>query len=125
MTALAVVVVLGIPVAALLALLRLATVLEQRREKVVARQVALTDAIHAALGPVVAPVVRRGRGRWVGVLAVPAGHPHVGLMVDIAQAQLGPTAEIIVVGGPEMAPHTPQRSARPGGAVARLDRRTA
>src|SRR5437016_7560454 len=25
------------------------------------------------------------------------------------------------MGGPEMAPHTPQRSARPGGAVARLD----
>jgi len=25
------------------------------------------------------------------------------------------------VGGPEMAPHTPQRSARPGKAVARLD----
>jgi len=24
------------------------------------------------------------------------------------------------MGGPEMAPHTPQRSARPGGAVARL-----
>jgi hypothetical protein len=25
------------------------------------------------------------------------------------------------MGGPEMAPHTPQRSSRPGGAVARLD----
>jgi hypothetical protein len=25
------------------------------------------------------------------------------------------------MGGPEMAPHTPQRSARPGEAVARLD----
>jgi hypothetical protein len=131
MTALAIVVVLAVPVAGLLVLLRLATVLEQRREKVVAQQVALTDAIHAALGPVVAPVVRRRRGGWIGVLAVPVGHPQIGLMVEIAQAQLGPAAEIVLVaqestgvGGPEMAPHTPQRSPHPGEAVARLDNLT-
>ena len=96
MTAMAIFLVLTVPIVALLGLLRLATVLERRREQVIARQVALTDAIHGVMGPVVAPVVRRGRGGWVGVLAVPAGHPHLGLMVAIAQAQLGPTAKIVV-----------------------------
>jgi hypothetical protein len=97
MTAVAIVVVFAIPVAALLGLLRLATVLERRREQVIARQIALTDAIHGVMGPVVAPVVRRGRGGWVGVLAVPAGHPHLGLMVEITQAHLGPAAKIVLV----------------------------
>ena len=98
MTALAIVVVLAIPVLALVALLRLATALEERRARTIARQVALTDAIHAELGPLVAPLVRRGRhGSWVGVLAVPPGHPEIGHMVAIAQAQLGPDAEILLV----------------------------
>jgi hypothetical protein len=69
----------------------------------VARQIALTDAIHGVLGPVVAPIVRRGRRGWVGVLAVPAGDPHIKLMVEIAQAELGPGAEILLV------PQDPQR----------------
>lgn len=97
MTAVAIVVVLAVPIAAVLALLRLATVLERRREQVIARQVALTDAIHGVLGPVVAPCVRRDRGGFIGVLAVPRGHPHVGLMVEIAQAQLGPAARIMLL----------------------------
>src|SRR5205823_1023614 len=77
MTALAILVVLALPATVVLGLLRLATVLERRREQVIARQVALTDAIHGVIGPVVAPVVRRGRGGWIGVLAVPAGHPEL------------------------------------------------
>lgn len=98
MTAVAILVVLVIPVTVLVGLLRLANVLEQRREQVVSRQIALTDAIHAAIGPLVAPVVRRGRhGAWVGVLAVPPGHPQIGLMVEIAQAELGADAEIVLV----------------------------
>lgn len=97
MTGLAIVVVLAVPVAAVLGLLRLATVLERRREQVIAQQVALTDAIHGVMGPVVAPVVRRGRGGWVGLLAVPAGYPHIALLVEIAQAQLGPAAKIVLV----------------------------
>jgi hypothetical protein len=126
MTAVAIFLVLAVPVAALIGLLRLATVLERRREQVVARQVALTDAIHGVLGPVVAPVVRRGRRGWVGLLAVSAGDPNLGRMVEIAQAYLGPAATIVVlsdVGGPDMAPHIPQRSPRPGEAAARLDTR--
>ena len=97
MTAVAIVVVLAVPVGAVLGLLRLATILERRREQVVARQVALTDAIHGAMGPVVAPVVRRGRGGWVGVLPVPVGTPHLGLMVEIAQVQLGPRSKVVLV----------------------------
>ena len=97
MTAVAIVVVLGIPVAALIALLQMATFLQRRREALVARQVALTDAIHATLGPVIAPVVRRGRGGWIGVLPVPIGYPQIGLMVEIAQTSLGPDAEIVLV----------------------------
>ena len=97
MTVMVIVGVLAVPIAALLGLLRLAAVLERRRDAVIARQVALTDAIHGVMGAVVAPVVRRGRGGWVAVLAVPAGHPDLGLMVEIAQAELGPTAKIVVV----------------------------
>ena len=97
MAALAIVVVLAIPVAVLIALLRLANVMHARREQVIARQIALTDAIHRVLGPVVAPVVRRGRRGWIGVLPVASGHPHISLMVEIAQAELGPTAEIVLV----------------------------
>jgi len=31
------------------------------------------------------------------VLPVVGGHPHISLMVEIAQAELGPTAEIVLV----------------------------
>ena len=110
MAALAAVVVLAMPIAVVVGLLGLATVMERRREEVVARQVALTDAIHGAMGPVVAPVVRRGRGGWVGVLAVPVGQPDLGLMVAIAQAQLGPTAKIVLVSPDQGAPARSHRA---------------
>ena len=111
MTALAIAVVLVIPVTVLVGLLQLANVRERRRAEVTARQIAVTDAIHATFGPIVAPVVRRGRhGRWIGVLPVLRGEPHVGAMVDIAQLQLGPAAEIVLV-QPDLSP-APQRSGR-------------
>ena len=113
MTAVAVLVVLVTPVAALVGLLRLVDALERRRQQVVWRQIALTDAIHGTVGPVVAPLVRRGRhGAWVGVLAVPPGHPDLGLMVGIAQAQLGPAAEIVLV-AQEPAPARQRRAPAP------------
>lgn len=117
MTALAIVVVLAIPVAVLVALLQLANVLEARRRQVVSRQIALTDAIHGALGPIVAPIVHRGRSGWIAVLAVPAGHPHVGVMVEIAQAELGPTAEIVLLTQPP-APACPRRAPAPAALAA-------
>jgi len=112
MTAVAIAVVLAIPVAVLVALLRLANVVHARREQVVARQIALTDAIHRVLGPVVAPVVRRGRRGWIGVLPVASGHPHINLMVEIAQAELGPAAQIVLV-APESSPARPRRVPAP------------
>lgn len=113
MTALAVVVVLVIPVAAVAGLLKLVDTRERRRLEVVSRQIAVTDAIHAAIGPVVAPLVRRGRrGAWIGVLAVPPGHPHLGLMVELAQGELGPDAEILLV-APEPAPAPRRPGAAP------------
>jgi hypothetical protein len=110
MTALAIAVVLAIPVVALVALLRLVDGRERRRREVVSRQITLTDAIHAALGPVVAPLVRRGRRGWIGVIAVPAGYPQIGLMVEIARGQLGPAAEIVLL---TAAPAPPGRRRSP------------
>jgi hypothetical protein len=97
MTALAIVVVLVLPVAVTIALLHVANVVERRRTAAISQQVMLTDAIHAVLGPVVAPRVRRGRrGSWIAELAVPAGMPQIGVMLEIAQASLGPDAEIVL-----------------------------
>jgi hypothetical protein len=98
MTALAIAAVLVIPVLALVGLLRLVDARAERRARVVARQIALTNVIHAALGPVVAPVVRRGRrGKCVAVLPVTPGHPQLARMIELTQAELGPAAEIRVV----------------------------
>ena len=116
MAALAIVVVLAIPVAGVVGLLALATLVQARREALIARQVALTDAIHAVLGPVVAPIVRRGRRGWVGVLPVPLGHPQIGLMVAIAQAELGPDAQILLLAQEPARPR--RRPARAPAAVA-------
>jgi hypothetical protein len=50
----------------------------RRRGEVVARQIALTDAVHERLGAVVAPVVRRRRrGGWQVRIAVPFERPAV------------------------------------------------
>jgi hypothetical protein len=55
-----------IPFLAIWGLLRLARAVEQRRDDRVARQIALTDAIHRELGAAAAPNVRRTwSGEWV------------------------------------------------------------
>jgi hypothetical protein len=59
---------------------------------------------------VVAPIVRRGRrGAWIGVLKVARGFPELGQMVLIAQAALGPTAEIVVMTREPAAPRDQKR----------------
>ena len=45
---------------------------QRRVESEVARQIALTDVLHARLGALVAPVVRRRAGVWQVDVAVPA-----------------------------------------------------
>ncbi len=55
-----------IPFLAIWGLLRFARAVERRRDARVARQIALTDAIHRELGSVAAPNVRRTwSGEWV------------------------------------------------------------
>jgi Zn-dependent M32 family carboxypeptidase len=59
------------------ALLLLVERRERRRRAEVARQVALTDALHARLGAVVAPMVRRSHRSWEVRIAVPFEQPDV------------------------------------------------
>ena len=75
LSAVAVFVVL-LPIALVVALLQLSTWRHRVRLAEVARQIAVTDAIHAELGAVVSPVVRRRLwGRWQVTIAVPFERP--------------------------------------------------
>lgn len=67
--------VLLFPFAAVVGLLLLTTRIERARAAIVARQIALTDAIHRDLGPVVSPWVTRRGGRWRVSVAVPFDRP--------------------------------------------------
>jgi len=59
------------PVLAILGALQWANRASRRREAVIARQIALTDAIHRELGAVVAPVVTGGAARgWTVSIGV-------------------------------------------------------
>ena len=70
-TTLAVLIAL-IPVAAIWALLEWANRAGVRREEVIGRQIALTDAVHRELGAVVAPVVTGSAARgWTVSVRVP------------------------------------------------------
>lgn len=69
---------IGTPFVAVGVLLALVNRRHLRRQAEVARQIALTDAIHARLGAVVAPEVRRRRGgRWEVAIAAPLESPPV------------------------------------------------
>lgn len=65
------------PLAGIGALLKLANLRERGRLAAAARQIALTEAIHARLGAVVAPEVRRRWGRWHVTIAAPLDRPSV------------------------------------------------
>ena len=68
--------VLLAPFLAISALLVLAEHLQERRERVWLRQIALTDAIHRELGAAAAPTVRqRIGGGWQVSMAVPLDRP--------------------------------------------------
>jgi hypothetical protein len=77
MSTLLAVLILVAPFAALGGFVWLRERRQARRRDEIARQVALTDALHARLGAVVAPVVRRRRGGWQVAVAVPVGRPGV------------------------------------------------
>jgi hypothetical protein len=69
--------VLAAPVAFLLTLTSRLDRVRRHRDAEVGRQIALTDAIHARLGAVVAPVVRQRRAGWNIAVAVPFERPAV------------------------------------------------
>jgi hypothetical protein len=61
----------GSPLALVIGLLAAVERRRRHRQAEIARQIALTDALHARLGALVAPVVRRRGDRWQVSLAVP------------------------------------------------------
>jgi hypothetical protein len=75
------------------ALLGLAARAERARGERVARQIAVTDAIHRELGAIVAPFVRRrGRHAWEVRMAAPLDRPAaVGRILAIAYGVLAAT----------------------------------
>lgn len=69
---LAIISALTLPLLVLVGLLAIADRLHHRRARVVARQVAVTDAIHREFGAVVAPVVSKPFwGPWTVLMALP------------------------------------------------------
>ena len=90
MTTLVVLVIAVVPTLALVALMGLVDRAQRARREVVARQVAVTDAIHRDLGAIVAPTVtRRVRGPWQVRIAVPFEREEaVGRIVAIAHRTL-------------------------------------
>jgi hypothetical protein len=89
--------VIGMPVAALVLVLAVVDLAQRRRADVIARQIAVTDAIHAEFGAVVAPLVRRAAGGWRVTLPMDARHPGMARIVELAACTLGPTVEVAVV----------------------------
>jgi hypothetical protein len=69
--------ILVAPFIALAALVMLIERRRQRRQAEVLRQIALTDALHARLGAVVAPVVRWRHRAWQVAVAVPFERPAI------------------------------------------------
>jgi hypothetical protein len=74
---LVVVAVMLFPFAVVVALLRLAVRVARARAAAISRQIALTDALHRDLGPVVSPWVTRRGGRWRVSVAVPFDRPAI------------------------------------------------
>ena len=71
------VLILAAPLTALAALVMLIERRRQRRQAEVLRQIALTDALHARLGALVAPVVRWRHRAWQVAVAVPFDRPAI------------------------------------------------
>jgi len=84
---LGVVVALALPLLVLIGFLMVADWVHRRRLRVVARQVAVTDAIHREFGAVVAPVVRKQLwGPWIVSMALPPeGWATAGSLAAIAR----------------------------------------
>jgi hypothetical protein len=91
-----VLVVVVLPVAALVGLLKAVDTLQRRRAVVIARQIEVTDAIHREFGAIVAPTVHRARGGWRVTLPMDPRHPSAARIVELVACTLGPTATVEV-----------------------------
>ncbi|MGH7346825.1 MAG: hypothetical protein ACREK4_18080 [Candidatus Rokuibacteriota bacterium] len=77
-----------VPIALVVAALSLSSWRQRTRLAEIERQIAVTDAIHAVLGAVVSPVVRRSlRGGWRLAIPVPLDRPDT--VVHIVEAACG------------------------------------
>jgi hypothetical protein len=65
------------PIVLTVALLAAAERRQRRVQSEVSRQIALTDALHARFGALLAPVVRRRGGVWQVSVALPAGDSRI------------------------------------------------
>ncbi len=88
MATLVAVLILTAPLTALAALVTLIERRHQRRQAEILRQIALTDALHARLGAMVAPVVRRRHRAWQVAVAVPFERPAIGAAVLAAVQEM-------------------------------------
>jgi len=90
--------VLATPMALLLTLTARLDHSRLRRRLEIAQQIALTDAIHAQLGAVAAPVVRRKREGWRVAVAVPFERPAVvDAVLESVQQEFGRSDITIVL----------------------------
>jgi len=99
--------VLGLPVAALVALLKAVDLVQRRRAALIVRQIQVTDAIHREFGAIVAPTLRRARRGWRVVLPMDARRPEAARVVELVARTLGPTVEVAVVAPWAAAPRRP------------------
>ncbi len=103
LTLLTVTLVILAPFAVVAGLLALAAYRDRVREERRVRQIAVTEAIHREVGPVVAPVVRRRIwGRWQLLIELPPERAALGgAVLGAAQraldAPVAPSLEIVLV----------------------------
>jgi len=88
MATLVAVLILAAPIAALAALMWLTARRQARRQAEILRQIALTDALHARLGALLAPVVRWRHRAWQVAVAVPFERPEIVASVLAAADQV-------------------------------------
>jgi hypothetical protein len=100
LTAIAVLVGALVPVAVLLATVE---AIQRRRARVVSRQIMVTDAVHAELGAVVAPLVEKHAFRpWRVIFPIADRRaPEIGRLVAITdrvfRGELRPTEDVHIV----------------------------
>lgn len=105
--------VLATPMALLLTLTARLDHSRLRRRLEIAQQIALTDAIHAQLGAVAAPVVRRQREGWRVAVAVPFERPAVVDAVLASVQQEFGRSDITIVLSRQTLPAPAAKASRP------------